>query len=48
MRELVASGFNRVFLGTDSAPMHVIAKRAVAAARAASTPQPAGQLRYRL
>ncbi len=49
LRELVASGFNRVFLGTDSAPhMHVIAKRAAAAARTFFNAPTAGQLRYRL
>lgn len=40
LRELVASGFNRVFSVRILRHMHVIAKRAVAAARAASTPQP--------
>ena len=39
LRELVASGFNRVFLRILRR-MHVIAKRAAAAARTASTPQP--------
>lgn len=41
LRELVASGFNRKYSSVRILRhMHVIAKRAVAAARAASTPQP--------
>lgn len=40
LRELVASGFNRVFLGTDSAPHARHRKESSQAARAASTPQP--------
>lgn len=40
LRELVASGFNQYSSVRILRHMHVIAKRAVAAARAASTPQP--------
>ena len=48
LRELVASGFNRVFLGTDSAPHARHRKRSQLLRGLLQRPNRAGQLRYRL
>lgn len=48
LRELVASGFNRVFLGTDSAPHARHRKEQLRLRGLLQRPNRAGQLRYRL
>lgn len=40
LRELVASGFSRAFLGTDSAPHAATVRKPAVAAPAALTPRP--------
>lgn len=48
LRELVASGFNRVFLGTDSAPRTSSQREQLRLRGLLQRPNRAGQLRYRL
>lgn len=48
LRELVASGFNRVFLGTDSAPHARHRKEHLRLRGLLQRPNRAGKLRHRL